>query len=70
MNIDTTTTTTPSAIPLHTRLDQRERWIAHHEPVDFEAAVDLVMEAHVGDGVRDDVVFSGGLRRIHLAAGY
>ena len=49
------TSTAPTLVPLHTRRDQPERWIAHHEPIDFEDAVDLVMEAHREDGERDDV---------------
>jgi hypothetical protein len=50
-------TTTPSApAPLIPRRDQTERWIAHREPIDFEDAVDLIMDAHTEDGAREDVV--------------
>jgi len=48
--------TAPSMTPLHTRRDQTERWIAHEKPIDFEEAVDLVMDAHRADGDREDVV--------------
>lgn len=46
----------PSMNPLHPRRDQPERWIAHEKPIDFEDAVDLVMDAHREDGEREDVV--------------
>lgn len=42
--------------PLTPRPDQRERWVAHREPVDFEDAVRIVLDAHAEDGERDDVV--------------
>jgi hypothetical protein len=48
--------TAPSMSPLHPRRDQTERWIAHEKPIDFEHAVDLVMDAHHVDGEREDVV--------------
>ncbi|MFO0680529.1 MAG: DUF932 domain-containing protein [Sandaracinus sp.] len=48
--------TAPSAAPLLARRDQPERWIAHEKPIDFEEAVDLVMDAHRADGEREDVV--------------
>jgi hypothetical protein len=55
-----TVTTEPAApgmpAPLTPRPDQRERWIAHREPVDFEEAAQLVLDAHVEDGERDDIV--------------
>jgi hypothetical protein len=42
--------------PLAPRPDQREQWLAHRQPVDFEEAAQLVLEAHADDGERDDVV--------------
>lgn len=45
----------PSLAPLATQRDQHERWIAHEKPVDFEDAVDLLMDAHRTDGDREDV---------------
>jgi hypothetical protein len=48
--------TAPSTAPLMPRRDQTERWIAHEQPIDFEEAVDLVMNAHRADGEREDVV--------------
>lgn len=55
-----TVTTEPAApgmpAPLTPRPDQRERWIAHRQPVDFEEAAQLVLDAHAEDGERDDIV--------------
>ncbi len=48
--------TAPSTAPLFTHRDQPERWIAHDRPVDFEEAVDMIMDAHRADGEREDVV--------------
>jgi hypothetical protein len=49
--------TAPTTLaPLHPRRDQTERWIAHREPLDFEDAAQLVLDAHAEDGERDDVV--------------
>ena len=57
MTTTQTETNTPSAsAPLVPRRDQTERWIAHREPIDFEDAVDLIMEAHADDGEREDVM--------------
>ena len=59
MNIATATTETtspPALAPLTVRRDQRERWISHRAPIDFEDAVRLVLDAHAEDGERDDVV--------------
>ncbi len=55
-----TITTKPGALempaPLTPRPDQREQWIAHREPIGFEEAAQLVLDAHAEDGERDDVV--------------
>lgn len=42
--------------PLRPRPDQPERWIAHAQPVPFEEAAQLVLDAHAADGERDDIV--------------
>lgn len=56
----TTVTTEPAApgmpAPLSPRPDQREQWIAHRAPLDFDDAALLVLDAHAEDGERDDVV--------------
>jgi len=56
MTATATVAPAPSTAPLRTRPDQPERWIAHTQPVPFEEAAQLVLDAHAADGERDDVV--------------
>ncbi len=57
MTSSTTTFSTPFTItPLRPRPDQRERWITHATPIVFEEAAQQVLDAHDGDGYREDVV--------------
>lgn len=47
--------TAPAIAPLRPRPDQHEHWIAHRNPVHFEEAAQLVLDAHAADGERFDV---------------
>ena len=42
--------------PLRPLRDQHEKWTAHKDPIPFEEAAQLVLDAHDDDGERDDVV--------------
>lgn len=42
--------------PLRPRPDQAERWVAHTESMPFQEAAQFVLDAHIDDGERDDVV--------------
>jgi hypothetical protein len=45
-----------SSAPLRPRPDQREQWLTHTRPIAYEEAAQLVLDAHVADGERDDLV--------------
>lgn len=46
----------PAIASFRPRPDQQEVWLTHPEPLPFEDAAQLVLDAHAEDGDRDDVV--------------